>query len=281
MSLKRKNPPTWSPADGKKPKKNADLTSFFGPPKVTPASAGKPGSQGNGAAAIDAAPVKFDKEKWVAGLSDEQKELLRLEIDTLDPSWLAVLKDEVVSPGFLELKRFLQKEIKAKEKIYPPMEDVYSWSVVDSSTTFHFVGLSLRKLTCSQVSPLSAPPGPRRDSRTRPIPRPQSSSWSVFLRPTADASPSVPQEYLHRDQEGVSELQPAAQERRLTHSLGGTGRAPPQHVPHRARRTSQLTRQSRVGEVYAEGDRRGGESADPWRRVSGLGITGAEAVRED
>lgn len=70
---------------------------------------------------------KFDKEKWVASLNDEQKKLLKLEIDTLDPSWLAVLKDDIVTPGFLDLKRFLNREIESKQKIYPPMEDVYSW----------------------------------------------------------------------------------------------------------------------------------------------------------
>ncbi|ETI28393.1 uracil-DNA glycosylase [Cladophialophora carrionii CBS 160.54] len=130
MSLKRKNPPATSLNDPKKPKKNADLTSFFGPPKITTANDGKPATGPNGAAAAVAepSPVKFDKDKWVAGLSDEQRKLLKLEIDTLDPSWLAVLKDEVLTPGFLELKRFLQKEIDSKQKIYPPLEDVYSWS---------------------------------------------------------------------------------------------------------------------------------------------------------
>ncbi|EXJ64457.1 uracil-DNA glycosylase [Cladophialophora yegresii CBS 114405] len=130
MSLKRKNPPATSLNDPKKPKKNADLTSFFGPPKVTAASDGKTATLGNGAGAAvaESQPVKFDKDKWVAGLSDEQRKLLKLEIDTLDPSWLAVLKDEVVTPGFLELKRFLQKEIDSKQKIYPPLDDVYSWS---------------------------------------------------------------------------------------------------------------------------------------------------------
>jgi uracil-DNA glycosylase len=132
MSFKRKNPPVTSSSDPKKPKKNADLTSFFGPPKVTAAGGGKPVSLTNGAAAAvpEPPPAKFDKDKWVAGLSDEQRKLLKLEIDTLDPSWLAVLKDEVLTPGFLELKRFLQKEIDSKQKIYPPLEDVYSWYVL-------------------------------------------------------------------------------------------------------------------------------------------------------
>ncbi len=125
MSLKRKAAPTTSTADAKKPKKNADLTSFFGPPKVTAAGGDKLHPT---ATAVSEPPVvKFDKDKWVAGLSDEQKKLLKLEIDTLDPSWLAVLKEELVTPGFLDLKRFLQKEIDSKQQIFPPLEDVYSW----------------------------------------------------------------------------------------------------------------------------------------------------------
>jgi uracil-DNA glycosylase len=51
-----------------------------------------------------------------------------LEIDTLDESWLAYLKDEVVTTEFLNLKRFLKKEKDSKAKIFPPEEDVYSWS---------------------------------------------------------------------------------------------------------------------------------------------------------
>lgn len=66
----------------------------------------------------------------MAKLTDEQKELLKLEIDTLHESWLAALKDEVVSKEFLELKRFLKKEIESGKKVFPPMEDVYSWYVV-------------------------------------------------------------------------------------------------------------------------------------------------------
>ncbi|EXJ89607.1 uracil-DNA glycosylase [Capronia epimyces CBS 606.96] len=124
-SLKRKEPPT----SASQPKRNGSLTSFFGPPKTT-ASGGNPGSLTTSAADNAAAPPpsKFDKEKWVASLSEEQRKLLKLEIDTLDPSWLGQLKEEVTSPSFLELKRFLQKEIDSKQTIYPPLEDVYSWS---------------------------------------------------------------------------------------------------------------------------------------------------------
>ena len=130
MSLKRKAPPTSSLDDAKKPKKTADLTSFFGPPKVTPTGGAEPVGPINGAVPPfdEPAASTFDKDKWVAGLNDEKKKLLKLEIDTLDPSWLAMLKDEIVTPGFLDLKRFLEKEIDSKQKIYPPLVDVYSWS---------------------------------------------------------------------------------------------------------------------------------------------------------
>lgn len=60
-------------------------------------------------------------------MTPEQKELLQLEIDTLDESWLARLKEEVVTPEFLELKRFLKKEKESGAKIFPPEKDIYSW----------------------------------------------------------------------------------------------------------------------------------------------------------
>lgn len=123
MSLKRKDPTPHAKDDGKKPKKNGDLTSFFKAPKVVPPKV-MPGST------LPEPVAKFDKDKWVAGLTSEQKKLLKLEIDTLDPSWLSVLKEEIVSRDFLDLKRFLEKEV-STQKIYPAMEDVYSWYIHD------------------------------------------------------------------------------------------------------------------------------------------------------
>lgn len=60
-------------------------------------------------------------------MTDEQKQLLKLEIDTLDSSWLAHLKDEIVTKEFLDLKRFLDREAAAGKKIFPPRGDIYSW----------------------------------------------------------------------------------------------------------------------------------------------------------
>ncbi|KAG6288585.1 hypothetical protein E4U46_003153 [Claviceps purpurea] len=114
-------------AETKKPKVNGSIASFFG-------AVPKPASAGNTAPGSPA--VKFDKKKWEGGLTAEQKKLLQLEIDTLDQSWLAHLKDEITSKEFLDLKRFLDKETSAGKKWFPPKEDVYSWS---RHTPFHNV----------------------------------------------------------------------------------------------------------------------------------------------
>ena len=115
MSLKRKAADVATDAS-KKAKANGSITAFFGAPKTTPK-----------------AEVNFNKDEWVAELSDEQRELLRLEIDTLHDSWLPHLRDVLVSPQFLNLKRFLKKELEAKKTVYPPMADVYSWYVESGS----------------------------------------------------------------------------------------------------------------------------------------------------
>ena len=120
MSLKRKAADIAA-AEAKKPKANSSITSFFGPPKTNP-------SKGP-ADSVPAPAVKFDKEKWVAGLSEEQKALLKLEIETLHESWLAVLSSTITTKSFLDLKKFLKSEAEAGKKIFPPSEDVYSWYV--------------------------------------------------------------------------------------------------------------------------------------------------------
>ncbi|KAM0803487.1 uracil-DNA glycosylase-like protein [Usnea florida] len=150
----------------KKPKANASITSFFSSPSstakpaATPASTASstiPSSPGtviddaspkrtestaptttasiftsNAAASSSAEPAapvpKFDKAKWVEKLTPEQKDLLALEIASLDESWLSQLKDEVITKDFLDLKRFLKKEHESGKKIFPPAADVYSWS---------------------------------------------------------------------------------------------------------------------------------------------------------
>ncbi|WAO84169.1 Uracil-DNA glycosylase [Fusarium falciforme] len=115
-TLKRKAAAAAGRGDTKKAKADGNIASFFG-------AAPKP------AGSVAAAPaVKFDKAKWLGTLTAEQKELLQLEINTLDDSWLAHLKDDITTKEFLELKRFLNRETAAGRKWFPPKEDVYSWS---------------------------------------------------------------------------------------------------------------------------------------------------------
>ncbi|KAL2270203.1 hypothetical protein VTJ83DRAFT_2387 [Remersonia thermophila] len=129
MSNLKRKAPAEAGAEAKKAKQGT-LTSFFG---AKPAAGS--GSSSSSSASEPPA-IKFDKAKWAATLTPEQRQLLQLEIDTLHESWLALLKDELVSKEFLELKRFLDRETKADRKWFPPKEDVYSWS---RYTPFHSV----------------------------------------------------------------------------------------------------------------------------------------------
>ncbi|KAF8543860.1 uracil-DNA glycosylase-like protein [Trichophaea hybrida] len=108
-SLKRKAPASTENTV----KKARSITSFF-TPKPSPS-----GSSSN------APSSRFDKAAWISSLTPEQKKLLTLEIETMHESWLAALKDELVSDGFLRLKRFLENE---KGTVYPPRNEIYSWS---------------------------------------------------------------------------------------------------------------------------------------------------------
>ncbi|EZF22239.1 uracil-DNA glycosylase [Trichophyton rubrum D6] len=100
--------------EAKKPK--STITAFFA------------SSPGSGTATSAAPRATFDKAKWTSSLTAEQRELLKLEIDTLDESWLAHLTDELLSREFLALKRFLRDEKKSGANIFPPEQDIYSWS---------------------------------------------------------------------------------------------------------------------------------------------------------
>ncbi|KTW26852.1 uracil-DNA glycosylase [Pneumocystis jirovecii RU7] len=78
--------------------------------------------------------TKFNKQRWIEGLTEDQKELLKLEIEFLHESWFNVLKDEFTKPYFLQerdiikiLKNFLKQE-KKTHTIFPPEKDIYSWS---------------------------------------------------------------------------------------------------------------------------------------------------------
>lgn len=118
-TLKRKAAAATGGNDSKKPKADGNIASFFG-------AAPKPAASSTSSAS-SAPAAKFDKAKWVASLKPEQKELLQLEIDTLDESYLTHLKDDLVTKEFLDLKRFLEREYSSGRKVFPPQNDIYSW----------------------------------------------------------------------------------------------------------------------------------------------------------
>jgi uracil-DNA glycosylase len=64
-----------------------------------------------------------------------ERELLALEVATIDPSWLELLQDEIRKPYFIKLKEALWKEgVRGvhgkcnKTNVFPPAHDIYSWS---------------------------------------------------------------------------------------------------------------------------------------------------------
>ncbi|KAI9834945.1 MAG: hypothetical protein M1819_002668 [Sarea resinae] len=154
-------------ADAKKPKANASITSFFSAPKAAASTSAPNNASSNTSASSMPALPKFNKEAWVAKLTPEQRDLLKLEIDTLHESWLAHLKEEVVSKEFLALKKFLKEEIEVQKKtVYPPLEDVYSWSrhtplntvkaVIIGQDPYHTPGCAHG--LCFSVRPPTTPP---------------------------------------------------------------------------------------------------------------------------
>ncbi|KAK7690602.1 hypothetical protein QCA50_005701 [Cerrena zonata] len=79
--------------------------------------------------------IPFSLSAYMNSLSDEERQLLTLECDTMGKSWLKVLKEEIRKPYFIKLKRFLWEEgVKtvnesAKSlRIYPAPGNIYSWS---------------------------------------------------------------------------------------------------------------------------------------------------------
>ncbi|KAI9832828.1 MAG: uracil DNA glycosylase [Phylliscum demangeonii] len=117
-------------ATTKKPKGDGTITSFFGAPKK-PANRDSGNTKNNDTTTTTAGPAaaapSFDRAKWTATLTEEQRELLQLELDTLEESWLAALKDDLTTPSFLGLKRFLKTERDSGKTVYPPPEDIYAW----------------------------------------------------------------------------------------------------------------------------------------------------------
>lgn len=210
-SIKRKAAAQIAGSDAKKPKQNASITSFFGAPKAISTSAANgvkssPGGSFPASTAASEVAAKFDKAKWVATLTDEQRELLQLEIDTLDESWLAQLKGEIVTKEFLDLKRFLGREATAGKKVFPPPEDIYSWYGLTRIT--HFPSRPL--LITTQVPSYSIPQYQGCRHRPGPLPQSQPGSWSSIFRQATHFCPAVAEEHLHLPEERLPVLRPAS-----------------------------------------------------------------------
>lgn len=109
----------------KEVKKSRKITDFFGKIKPTPKTKQD-----------ELQPLSTFKTEFKARLTDEQKMLLELEITTMEDSWFEALAEEFTKPYFIELKKFLQQQYDKKVTIFPPQQDIYSWSRL---TPFHDV----------------------------------------------------------------------------------------------------------------------------------------------
>lgn len=145
-----------SPGSAKKVK-SAAITSFFKTDGVTQSSTPRTSQP---------AKVEFDKDEWLQSLDTKHKDLLKLEIETLDESWLSALHQEFTKPYFLKLKEYLAKE-RSSHTVFPPERDVYSWSrhtpldrvkiVIVGQDPYHNVGQA-HGLCFSVQAPTPAPP---------------------------------------------------------------------------------------------------------------------------
>lgn len=115
MATKRKAPATTEDT----PKKARAITSFF---------VAKGAKDGGGGVSADGLVSNFDVDAWAKTLTDEQRRLLKLELETMHVSWLGALKEVLVTEQFLGLKKFLEEEKEAGKTIYPVEQDIYSWS---------------------------------------------------------------------------------------------------------------------------------------------------------
>ncbi|ORX55002.1 uracil-DNA glycosylase [Hesseltinella vesiculosa] len=125
MGIKRTNED--SVVNDSKKKKQATLFSMFKPK----APANETTSKNENAVDTLSVSTNVSPESasdLFASESNENKALLELEITSMQYDWLKALRKEVTKPGFLKLKKFLEQEKKDKQTIYPPENQIYSWS---------------------------------------------------------------------------------------------------------------------------------------------------------
>ncbi|KAF9358522.1 hypothetical protein BGX26_001529 [Mortierella sp. AD094] len=108
------------------PTKQSSLLAWAKPKASTDAPANKSADATSNSTSVT--PVIKTKPDILKSISDEKKELLQLEQDTVDATWLRALQSEFTKPYFIELKKFLKQEDENKQKIFPPKAEIYSWS---------------------------------------------------------------------------------------------------------------------------------------------------------
>ncbi|KAI8378674.1 uracil-DNA glycosylase-like protein [Choanephora cucurbitarum] len=125
--------PHESEAEKAPKKKQATLFSMFKPVQKAPVMTAPQIVSDNGTeqdTQIDAPEEngQRDPKALFKDVDEETLELLDLEIRTMNYDWLKVLAPELVKPYFLKLKRYLKAELAAKKTIFPPLDQIYSWS---------------------------------------------------------------------------------------------------------------------------------------------------------
>ncbi|KAH8831520.1 uracil-DNA glycosylase-like protein [Flagelloscypha sp. PMI_526] len=78
--------------------------------------------------------IPFSMASFEASLTEEEQNLLALEIETFGKSWFKVLHPEFKKQYFISLKRFLWNlgvkgvDSPKQTKVYPPARHIYSWT---------------------------------------------------------------------------------------------------------------------------------------------------------
>lgn len=70
----------------------------------------------------------FTRDHFINSLSISQRDLLALESASIGLSWLQLLQHELTLPYFIQLKSFLHAESIKNLSIFPPPNQIYSWS---------------------------------------------------------------------------------------------------------------------------------------------------------
>ncbi|KAI8985076.1 uracil-DNA glycosylase-like protein [Pilobolus umbonatus] len=77
---------------------------------------------------VESLTVKKDPRQLLKDVDEKTMKLLELEIATMNYDWFKVLLPEFTKEYFLKVKKYLNEELADKKTIFPPLNQVYSWS---------------------------------------------------------------------------------------------------------------------------------------------------------